>query len=738
MRLSLIQRQWLGALVIALLVPIFALAFYNAPRVSAGSCAEDAANLLQNGTMAGNPPDTVGVVANKWTSFVVGSKQPKFEIASNEGYDPNGSQYIWRDLDAWDAGIYQKVTTLNAGQTYHFWIVWAQALHDLNGSNDRATMLNRQIGVDPTGGTDPTSPNVQWSVPYYGTSGFNRPEWNLYFTASGSTATFFLRAQNKHLDGRNKVFFDTACLYPAGGGTPTSTPWSPTAAPGSPTPTATLTATPTHVSGTLIEDTDANIAYNSKWVQGSDTRATNGTYHYARGAKGSRAVMTYSFTGNEITVWYIGYKNRGRAKVLIDGKKAGVIDQYTPAVTFNLSQTFGNLTPGAHTLKIRNAGGKNPSATDSYIVIDALEVPNAQASLSNFKFVADRPTKTPTPRSTPVPPRLIPFNLAAPQAPTPDDPSVIWDPRLAGLNVYLETATPAPGTLYWKLIRADYHDPFQHGGDFGGDHNMYYVITNENAARVPNQKVWQSWPDDATYAFTNADGIADIAMWANYFPENGPGPYNGYVDGLPSDVVRGMGLPANNHVSFILYFQKTVKGQNGAPTNTPTSTPTLAAPATATMTRTPTRTPTNVPNASPTPTATATIVPPAGTMVDDTDSAIQYAGAWTQGSDSRAMNGTYHYARGAKGAAVTLTYNFSGSEITVWYIGYKNRGKAKVMVDGKRVGTIDQYTAGVTFNLSKTFANFAPGAHTLKIKNGGKKNLNATDSYIVLDALESK
>ncbi len=117
-------------------------------RVSAASCAESASNLLLNGTMAGGNAQALGVIAKKWKPFVVGATTPVFENALNEGYDPNGSQYIWRDLNKWDAGIYQTVATLTPGQNYHFWIVWGQALHDIAGNNARATMMNRQIGVD--------------------------------------------------------------------------------------------------------------------------------------------------------------------------------------------------------------------------------------------------------------------------------------------------------------------------------------------------------------------------------------------------------------------------------------------------------------------------------------------------------------------------------------------------------------------------------------------------------------
>lgn len=583
----------------ALLLSLLALP----ARVSAGSCAEDPANLLRNGTMAPGTSGAYGVIANKWKAFVVGGTVPHFENAPNEGYDPNGSQYIWRDLGTWDAGIYQKVKGLAAGQTYEFWIVWGQALHDMAGDNARATLINRQIGIDPTGGTDPNSPNVIWSVPYYGGGGFNRPEWHLVFTATQANATFYLRARNGHADGRNKVFFDTACLYPARG-EPTSTPWSPTAPP----PTAAPSRTP--VPGARIDDTSASITYSSGWSLGSDARAYNGTYHYARGVRGAAVNATYTFTGDRVTLWYIGYKNRGKARILIDGKAVGTVDQYTPAVTFNLSRTFANLGPGAHQLKIKNKGAKRAAATDSYIVLDALEVDNGTAS-TLYKNLGAVLTATPTPTRRPTqPPHYIPFAFAAPAAPTPDDPSVIWDPRLPGLNVSLQPAAVSTGTLYWKLIRADYHDPFQHGGEFGGDHNMYFVATNASGTRVPNETVWQAWPDGSVSALTNSNGIADIPMWANYFPENGPGPYSGYMGSLPSDVVRGMGLPANNHVSFILYFQKTVKG-GSAPSQTPTRTATLSPSFTPTPTRTPTGTAVKTDTPQPSYTFTATKPPTA-------------------------------------------------------------------------------------------------------------------------------
>lgn len=588
-----LHRFCLVLFAFASLASLFTFAQIRPARVLAGSCAEDANNLVRNGTMKRAKPNAYGVVAKRWRAFVIGAARPNFENADGEGYDPNGSQYIWRDLGAWDAGLYQKVKTLTPGETYHFWMVWGQALHDMRGDNARASLINRQIGIDLTGGTDPTSPNVQWTTPYLGGGGFNRAEWHLYFTAPASPVTFFLRAQNGHLDGRNKVFFDTACLYPTNDA-PTSTPWVPTAA-------------PTEIPN-AIDDTASNIRYSKGWEMASDPNASADTFHFARGVTGATVSLRYDFSGTAVTIRYIGWTNRGIANVFIDGVKVGAIDQYAPSITYNLSKTFGNLSAGAHVLKMKNAGEKNPSARDSYIVLDMLQVrsevncipvaPQVQRVASKQKR-ANAPAVTPASKSK----RPRPFGLADPAADPPSDPSVIWDPRLPGLNVSLEPAAVADGTLYWKLIRAEYEDALQ----AEGRHNMYYVLTDEQGNRAADQLVWQAWPEDAASTRTNADGTADIPMWSNYWPQNGPGPYDGYVGDFPSDVVRGMGLPGNNHVDFILHFQKTIKHTSDVVTATPTASETVVATATPTATGTPQ--PTFTPTETFTPTATDTPQP---------------------------------------------------------------------------------------------------------------------------------
>jgi len=119
----------------------------------------------------------------------------------------------------------------------------------------------------------------------------------------------------------------------------------------------------------------------------------------------------------------------------------------------------------------------------------------------------------------------------------------------------VEEADIAPGLEYWKLVRAVYQGP----DESGGNHHIYYILLNENAQPIANQKVWQGWSSDQTDATTNDQGETNIVLWAEYAPERESGPYFAWVDGLPSDSVFGMGLPLKRHVNFLLTWQRTIK-----------------------------------------------------------------------------------------------------------------------------------------------------------------------------------
>ena len=68
-----------------------------------------------------------------------------------------GSLRMWSDGYVFHAGVYTQVGGVQAGAAYRA-SLWF-------GSPDTpasAGSFQRRIGIDPTGGTDPTSPNVVW------------------------------------------------------------------------------------------------------------------------------------------------------------------------------------------------------------------------------------------------------------------------------------------------------------------------------------------------------------------------------------------------------------------------------------------------------------------------------------------------------------------------------------------------------------------------------------------------
>jgi YVTN family beta-propeller protein len=159
-----------------------------------------------------------GVVADGWNPFVVSSVAPSFFWVDNENAngDPiNGSQYMERDLDAFDAGIYQTITGLTPGIYYRFFVGYALAAFDRDGAgNKRNNLIGRQVGVDPSGGANPSSSNVLWgNVFWLGDPALNIPDLAMTFAAQSSSATIFLRVVNQNINnGRSKAWFDVVCM----------------------------------------------------------------------------------------------------------------------------------------------------------------------------------------------------------------------------------------------------------------------------------------------------------------------------------------------------------------------------------------------------------------------------------------------------------------------------------------------------------------------------------------------
>ena len=125
----------------------------------------------------------------------------------------------------------------------------------------------------------------------------------------------------------------------------------------------------------------------------------------------------------------------------------------------------------------------------------------------------------------------------------------------------------------------------------------------------------------------------------------------------------------------------------------------------------------------------------APTIVDDTDSGINYQGGhWTASNTAGYYNGTVHFSN-TPGDSVSYTFNGT----FIQWIGStnNNHGEASVSIDGGTATTVDTYSPqwgkqAVLFEQT----NLAAGQHTITITLTGNKNAASSDYYQDVDAFE--
>lgn len=127
------------------------------------------------------------------------------------------------------AGSYQQVSVpANANLTFTVWGMawstgksWDGEFSDVQYSAE-PTPVNMKIGIDPTGGTNPFSPNIVWS-------GSANPydsyiQFSLSTQAQGDTVTVFMYSRPEELRKHNDIYWDAASLVADGGGAPAPAP----------------------------------------------------------------------------------------------------------------------------------------------------------------------------------------------------------------------------------------------------------------------------------------------------------------------------------------------------------------------------------------------------------------------------------------------------------------------------------------------------------------------------------
>ncbi|MFQ5611350.1 MAG: hypothetical protein ACE5H9_04365 [Anaerolineae bacterium] len=134
------------------------------------------APFVQYGTYTNSGVDWKLQVAHDWEKFIIldntykdGQRLRFFSASDWAAF--NGSPFVEKrdgsDAQVWwssrkfDAGVYQQITGLTVGEVYGFQAGTLQ-VWETTGSQTHGKMF-RSVGIDPFGGTDPTSPNVLWS-----------------------------------------------------------------------------------------------------------------------------------------------------------------------------------------------------------------------------------------------------------------------------------------------------------------------------------------------------------------------------------------------------------------------------------------------------------------------------------------------------------------------------------------------------------------------------------------------
>ena len=97
-------------------------------------------------------------------------------------------------------------------------------------------------------------------------------------------------------------------------------------------------------------------------------------------------------------------------------------------------------------------------------------------------------------------------------------------------------------------------------------------------------------------------------------------------------------------------------------------------------------------------------------LYDDTEEEIIYSGEWQLYTENGPYNDSFHYS-GTPGSYASLS--FIGTQVTLLYSAFPNRGTVDISIDGSRVTTINQYSPENLWQQTWTSEILTPGLHTI-------------------------
>jgi len=181
-------------------------------------------------------------------------------------------------------------------------------------------------------------------------------------------------------------------------------------------PTATAQPQNPPASEKKYDDKDSGFVYSSDWRDVSQSQASGGSFKKTTEIGSS---VTFTFTGQSLSVLYTSGPAFGKINVYIDGVLVGTITETGTTNVYQKRWDYpGQLTSGNHTLKLVTAGSTNTNGSiDAVIVYSTVSTaPTSMPVLPTL--TASSVPASPMPTATRVPASATPTASAVPVLPT--------------------------------------------------------------------------------------------------------------------------------------------------------------------------------------------------------------------------------------------------------------------------------------------------------------------------------
>jgi len=204
MRKLLTARRRLCLLLLALILPLLpTTALASEPCERGGQVMER--SVCDFDAFYGSPPRQL---PQGWQPFIISGDLTYMQDVDTYWGPP--ALRMWNNGGTFKAGIWTQVR-VTAGQGYRASIAW--------GGPNAPDHFGRQLGIDPTGGTDPNSPSVIWGPIHFGEGRFlnyppgEGPNIDVKTRATSETMTVFFLVDHPSSTGDNLIFVDVIGLY---------------------------------------------------------------------------------------------------------------------------------------------------------------------------------------------------------------------------------------------------------------------------------------------------------------------------------------------------------------------------------------------------------------------------------------------------------------------------------------------------------------------------------------------